>query len=107
MSPVRWKPGVEVPPLVAENVAAVAICQRILDGTIEEFPPICVSEAVAIQVYRMVFDTRVRAATSDTVAWADVYSILAAQVAACSSSALPYHTTFRPESSFRVTQATV
>eukprot|EP00966_Prymnesium_polylepis_P158421 3662053-Prymnesium_polylepis.1 len=44
---LRWKVGAELPPLVRENDAAVALVESILSGSIVEWPPIEVSEAVA------------------------------------------------------------
>eukprot|EP00966_Prymnesium_polylepis_P096782 2242203-Prymnesium_polylepis.1 len=51
---LRWKVGIDLPTLLPSNPAAVELCQSILDGTAVELPPIAVSEAVAVQVYRLV-----------------------------------------------------
>jgi hypothetical protein len=72
---LHWVPGKEVPPLVASNRLAVALCARILSGTNEEWPLILVSEAVAIQVYRLVLDAKLRAVAFKSATWADLYTI--------------------------------
>ena len=48
-----WKRGVEVPPFSLANAAAVELVSSILAGTVGELPRVVVSEAVAIQIYRM------------------------------------------------------
>eukprot|EP00966_Prymnesium_polylepis_P175666 4065820-Prymnesium_polylepis.1 len=74
---LRWKVGVEVPPLVRENAAAVALVASILSGTIVEWPPIGISEAVAVLIYRLLLDKQRRAAQFAASTWADVYVVLA------------------------------
>ena len=51
---LTWKRGIEVPMLLVSNPAAVKLCQAIIDGRIEELPSIDVTEAVAVQIYRLV-----------------------------------------------------
>ena len=53
---VQWKRGSELPPFIAGNPAAVTLCLQIISGTAVELPAIIVSEAVAVQVYRLVRD---------------------------------------------------
>ena len=53
---VQWKRGSEPPPFIAGNPAAVTLCLQIISGTAVELPAIIVSEAVAVQVYRLVRD---------------------------------------------------
>ena len=55
---LSWKPGVELPPFFLANSAAVELCQSILAGRVAELPHVIVSEAVAIQVYRMCTSAR-------------------------------------------------
>ena len=50
---LKWKPGVDVPPFSLANPAAVALCSSILAGTVVNLPHLAVSEAVAVQIYRM------------------------------------------------------
>ena len=69
--------GFVVPPLVASNHAAVELCEAILEGTIEEFPDIFISEAVAVQIYRLVMDSGVRAASLKPTGLQGVHRILA------------------------------
>ena len=71
---LRWKPGIEVPPFVLSNVDAVNLCCSILDGTIVEVPSLAVSEAIAIQVSRMLHSGDSR---FGKVGWHGVYTILA------------------------------
>ena len=59
LSNLRWKPGTELPKLLESNAAVVQLCRSILDGTVVELPSIQVTDAVAIQVYRLVFKSRV------------------------------------------------
>lgn len=68
----RWKIGLETPTLLQSNPAAVELCQSILDGTAVELPPLAVSEAVAVQVYRLV--VKDKALSSSSIG--DVYVIL-------------------------------
>ena len=56
MSEVRWKVGVEAPPFMAANTSIMQLLLGIHDGTVDAIPSIVVSEAVAIQIYRLVFD---------------------------------------------------
>ena len=68
-SSLAWKRGIEVPPLLPSNAAAVALFQTILDGTAVELPSIEVSEAVAVLVYRLVVSrehSRAAASTAST-----------------------------------------
>eukprot|EP00966_Prymnesium_polylepis_P205597 4764486-Prymnesium_polylepis.1 len=70
---LRWKVGLETPLLVSSIPAAVELCRSILDGTAVELPSIAVSEAVAVQVYRLV--VKDQALSSSSIL--DVYVILA------------------------------
>jgi hypothetical protein len=74
---IRWKRGAEAPLLVRENAAAVALIASILNGTIVEWPPIEISEAVAVLIYRLMLDKEWRAAQFAQSTWADVYVVLA------------------------------
>ena len=47
----------EPPPFTIGNQAAVNLCVQIVSGTLGDLPAIIVSEAVAVQVYRLVRDT--------------------------------------------------
>ena len=60
---LKWQRGVQAPPFVASNLAAVQLCEGIIAGTVMEIPHIFLSEAVAVQIYRLVMD-RQRAAPS-------------------------------------------
>ena len=50
-----WKRGEELPPFVASNSQAVSLCVQIIAGT-AAVPNIVLSEAVAVQIYRLFFD---------------------------------------------------
>ena len=56
-SVVSWVPGEELPPFTIDNPAAVDLCLQIILGTAVNLPAIIVSEAVAVQIYRLVRDT--------------------------------------------------
>ena len=53
-SVVSWVPGEEAPPFTIDNPAAVNLCVQIILGTAGSLPAIIVSEAVAVQIYRLV-----------------------------------------------------
>ena len=55
-SAFSWEPGKELPPFTIDNSAAVNLCVQIVDGTAVHLPSIVISEAVAVQVYRLVHD---------------------------------------------------
>ena len=55
-SAVQWTPGEEPPPFTIDNPAAVQLCVQIISGAPVDLPAILVSEAVAVQVYRLVHD---------------------------------------------------
>eukprot|EP00966_Prymnesium_polylepis_P174650 4041992-Prymnesium_polylepis.1 len=74
---LRWKCGAEVPRLVRENADAVALVESILSGSIVAWPAIEVTEAVAVQIYRLILDQQRRAAQFAQRSWADVYVVLA------------------------------
>ena len=46
----------EPPPFAIDNPAAVQLCIQIISGAPVDLPAILVSEAVAVQVYRLVHD---------------------------------------------------
>ena len=56
---LEWQRGREVPPFVVSNPKAVGLCEAILAGTVEEIPAIFVSQAIAVQIYRLIFDSEV------------------------------------------------
>eukprot|EP00966_Prymnesium_polylepis_P155751 3597556-Prymnesium_polylepis.1 len=68
---MRWKRGAELPPLIRENEAAVALVASILSGTIFEWPDIEISEAVAVLIYRLMLAKERRAAQFAPLTWAD------------------------------------
>ena len=43
-----------MPPLVASNPVAMRFCESIIEGTIAAVPVLFVSEAVAVQIFRLV-----------------------------------------------------
>ena len=55
---VSWKRGTEPPPFTVVNPAAVTLCLQIVFGAAVDLPEIFVSEAVAVQVYRLVHDQK-------------------------------------------------
>ena len=52
---VRWTAGSIVPPFVASNQRVVDMLECLANGTINEIPSIEVSEAVAVQIWRLLF----------------------------------------------------
>ena len=57
-SAISWTPGETPSPFVIGNQAAVNLCVQIISGTPVGLPTIIVSEAVAVQVYRLVRDKK-------------------------------------------------
>ena len=57
-SAFSWVPGEEPPPFTIDNPAAVKLCVQIISGESVELPAIVVSEAVAVQIYRLVRDRK-------------------------------------------------
>ena len=55
---VSWKRGTEPPPFTVVNPAAVTLCLQVISGAAVDLPEIFVSEAVAVQVYRLVHDQK-------------------------------------------------
>lgn len=57
-SALQWTPGEEAPPFSIDNPAAVNLCVQIISGAVGDLPAIIVTEAVAVQIYRLVRDRR-------------------------------------------------
>jgi len=57
-SVVSWEPGEDLPPFSIDNPAAVNLCVQIISGVVGDLPAIIVSEAVAVQIYRLVRDRK-------------------------------------------------
>ena len=53
-SAISWTPGETPPSFTIGNQAAVNLCVQIILGTAGSLPAIIVSEAVAVQIYRLV-----------------------------------------------------
>ena len=53
---MRWKMGVELPPFEKSNTEQVQLLVDLVAGTLEEVPSIGVSEAVAVMIWRLIFD---------------------------------------------------
>ena len=77
MPELRWKVGSEAPPFVSDNTLVVQMLKDLIDGTIETVPIIVVSEAVAVQIYRLIFDRFACASAMKGVAARGLYIILA------------------------------
>ena len=71
---VQWKRGLEVPPLVHTNPAAVQLCTAILAGEPVQLPEVFMSEAIAVQIYILVVEEK---AVSHSNMEKSVYVILA------------------------------
>ena len=73
-----WKGGVEPPPFVSTNSAAIKLLQCLFDGTLDEVPSIAVSEAVALQIYWLVFGKEQRETGPLThMGWTGLFLVLA------------------------------
>ena len=69
---LRWKRGIELPPFVSSNDDALALCAAIASGTVELLPDVIVSDAVALQIVRLVMS-----GSAVGGGWNIVYVILA------------------------------
>ena len=69
---LRWKRGIELPPFVSSNDDALALCAAIASGTVELLPDVIVSDAVALQIVRLVMS-----GSAVGGGWNSVYVILA------------------------------
>ena len=78
-SPVelRWKVGIEVPPFVASNASVISLLKDLVDGAVESVPIVHVSEAVAVQIYRLIYDKNARPPAFKGLAERGLYIILA------------------------------
>ena len=50
---LQWKVGLEPPPFLSTNIAAVELLKAIVDGAVGEVPKLDVTRAVAVQIYRL------------------------------------------------------
>ena len=73
---VQWSLGTEPPPFVASNHRAVELLARLIAGEVALPSPIWMSKAVAVQIWRLVFDGAARAAELRDVGWPGIYMIL-------------------------------
>jgi len=73
---LHWKPGAEVPPFLSSNTAVVALLSGLVDGTVHEVPSIIVSEAIAVQIYLLVFDEQLCAEVLKDIGYSGLYIIL-------------------------------
>ena len=53
---LHWKAGIELPPFVSSNTAAISALSALYEGTADVVPSLVVSEAVAVQIWRLIFD---------------------------------------------------
>eukprot|EP00966_Prymnesium_polylepis_P029691 689966-Prymnesium_polylepis.1 len=74
---MRWKAGFEAPPFMSTNTAMVQGLKDLFDGTVESVPMIDITEAVAVQIYRLIFDKNASAAALRDCGKRGLYIILA------------------------------
>ena len=72
-----WKPGTDSPPFVTTNTLAISMLVRLHDGMLETVPSLVVSEAVAVQIWRLVYDPDVRVEALRHIGDRGIYIILA------------------------------
>ena len=78
LQPLRWKSGVDLPPFVESNHAAMQLLASLREGTIDAPPSIDVSEAVALQIYWLVFGKEQRETGPLThMGWTGLFLVLA------------------------------
>ena len=74
---VRWKKGVEAPPFVPANHAICQLLHDLAVGTVDAVPTIAVSQAVAVQIYFLIFDNKACTTLLKGIGWRGFYIILA------------------------------
>ena len=73
---IQWSSGSEPPPFVVSNQQVVELLARLIAGEVALPSPIWMSQAVAVQIWRLVFDGAARAAELRDVGWTGVYMML-------------------------------
>ena len=74
---LRWKVGTETPPFISSNTAVVQLLKNLVDGTVVTAPKIAVSNAVAVQIYNLIYDQKAHAKELKGVHARGLYIILA------------------------------
>ena len=74
---LSWKTGAMLPPFLAANVDVMKLLAALLAGGVDSVPAVEISEAVAVMVYRAVFDAEAKSEQLDGVGMNGVYTILA------------------------------
>ena len=74
---LRWKAGVEAPPFLAANTALMQLLKDLVNGSVAAIPAVRVSNAVVVQIYRLIFDKKACSAALKGVARHGLYVILA------------------------------
>jgi hypothetical protein len=72
-----WKVGVETPPFVSTNDAICQLLHDLAVGTVDTVPTIEVSQAVAVQIYLLIFDKKACSTLLKGIGWRGFYIILA------------------------------
>jgi hypothetical protein len=75
-----WKAGTELPPFVPTNAFAISMLVALADGTIDSVPSVAVSEAVAVQIWCLIFAKGVQVEALRHVDYRGYYTILASFV---------------------------
>ena len=76
-APLRWKVGVELPPFVSTNTTVVSMLVALYDGALEAVPACAISDAVAVQIWRLINDKDAHAQKLKHVKHRGYYIILA------------------------------
>ena len=58
---LRWKPGVELPPFVSSNTEVLQLLSDLVAGVVDNIDRVEVSDAVVVQIYELVFKSKVLA----------------------------------------------
>ena len=72
-----WKAGAELPPFVSTNALAISMLLALHDGTVVTVPSIFVSEAVAVQIWLLVFGKDEREVSLQHIGDRGFYIVLA------------------------------
>ena len=73
---VQWESGTEVPPFISSNPGAVALLVELAAGQVDPPPGLRVTNSVAVQIWRLIFDGKAKATELKCVGRCGLYTIL-------------------------------
>ena len=73
---VQWESGTESPPFISSNPGAVALLVELAAGQVDPPPGLRVTNSVAVQIWRLIFDGKAKATELKGVGRCGLYAIL-------------------------------